>query len=129
VDARRFIAQMCSRFRVSLDFGRRLQPLAEKAAKAEPGKQRLLLELIERSFAEEGRRAELERSGCSPEDWRALVSVASRIKLGLARGSMGASHRYTRAMYPSTVQTRPPNKGKAQSSERASNAAITSFHK
>lgn len=76
MDVRRFVAEMCSRFRVSLDFGRRLQPLVEKAARAEPAKRRLLLELVERSFAEEGRRVELERSGCSPEDWRMLANVA-----------------------------------------------------
>jgi len=68
---------MCTRYRVSLDFGRRLQPLVERAARAEPEKQRLLLEMIERSFAEEGRRAELERTGCSSDDWRALTNVAS----------------------------------------------------
>jgi hypothetical protein len=76
VDVRRFVAEMCTRYHVSLDFGRRLQPLVEKAARSTPQKQRLLLELVERSFAEESRRAELERSGCSPEDWRVLVSVA-----------------------------------------------------
>jgi len=76
VDVRRFVAEMCTRFRVSLDFGRRLQPLVEKAARSSPDKRRLLLELVERSFAEEGRRAEQERSGCSPEDWRVLVNVA-----------------------------------------------------
>lgn len=76
MDVRRFVAEMCTRFCVSLDFGRRLQPLVEKAARAAPEKQRLLLELVERSFAEEGRRAELERNGCSPEDWRVLANVA-----------------------------------------------------
>ncbi len=70
---------MCTRFRVSLDFGRRIQPLVERAARAEPDKRRLLLEMLERSFAEEGRRAELERSGCSPEDWRALATVAREL--------------------------------------------------
>lgn len=70
---------MCSRFRVSLDFGRRLQPLVERAARADPAKQRLLLEMVERSFAEEGRRAEIERSGCSPEDWCALATVAREL--------------------------------------------------
>ena len=69
---------MCSRYRVSLDFGRRLQPLVEKAALSRPEKQRLLLEMVERSFAEEGRRAERERRGGNPDDdWRALTSVAS----------------------------------------------------
>jgi hypothetical protein len=78
MEARRLIAQMCSRFRVSIDFGRRLQPLVEKAlATADPSKQRGLLELVERSFAEEGRRAERDRQGgSSPEEWRALSSVA-----------------------------------------------------
>jgi hypothetical protein len=78
VDARRIIAHLCSRFRVSLDFGRRLQPLVEKAAQSAPEKRRLLLEMVERSFAEEGRRAERERRGGSSEDeWRALTTVAS----------------------------------------------------
>jgi hypothetical protein len=78
LDPRRYIARMCTRFRVSLDFGRRLQPLVEKAAQSEPDKQRLLLEMVERSFAEEGRRAERARRGCPTEDdWRALTSVAS----------------------------------------------------
>lgn len=75
MDARRFIAQMCSRFRVSLDFGRRLQPLVEKAAHSDPDKRRLLLQMVERSFAEEARRADRERG--SPDDWRALTTVAA----------------------------------------------------
>jgi len=78
VDPRRFIARLCSRYGVSLDFGRRLQPLVERAAAAEPAKQRLLLELVERSFAEEGRRAARERAGGGTgEDFQALSSVAS----------------------------------------------------
>jgi hypothetical protein len=77
VDARRFIAMLCARFRVSRDFGRRLQPLVEKAVRAEPEKRRLLLELVERSFAEEARRAELERADCASDDRRALRAVAS----------------------------------------------------
>jgi hypothetical protein len=78
MDARRLIAQMCSRFRVSIDFGRRLQPLVEKAlAAADTKKRQGLLDLVERSFAEEGRRLEFERrGGSSPEEWRALQSVA-----------------------------------------------------
>lgn len=76
MDPRRLIAQLCSRFRVSLDFGRRLQPLVEMAAKAEPRKQRLLLEMVERSFAEEARRLARERVDGPGEDWGALVTVA-----------------------------------------------------
>lgn len=77
MDPRRIIARLCSRYGVSLDFGRRLQPLVERAAAAEPAKQRLLLELVERSFAEEGRRATREREGGAGEDRRALSSVAA----------------------------------------------------
>jgi hypothetical protein len=76
LDVHRFVSEMCTRFRVSPAFGQRLRPLIENAARSSPEKQRLLLELVERSFAEEGRRAELERSGCTPEDWRVLASVA-----------------------------------------------------
>lgn len=76
MDVPRFIAQLCSRFQVSLDFGRRLQPLVEMASRSAPGKQRLLLELVERSFAEEGQRAERERSGGPEDDRRVLLMVA-----------------------------------------------------
>ena len=67
---------MCTRFRVSLDFGRRLQPLVERAVRSEPEKQRLLLAMIERSFAEEARRVALEKAGGEPDDWRVLSTVA-----------------------------------------------------
>ena len=77
MDPRRYVARMCSQFGVSLDFGRRLQPLVERAFAAEPGKRRLLLQLVERSFAEEARRAARERGEASAEDLRALSSVAA----------------------------------------------------
>ena len=80
MDARIFIARLCTRFRVSLDFGRRLQPLVERAARAEPEKQRLLLDMVERSFAEEARRIAAERGERPPspaDDWRALTTVAA----------------------------------------------------
>src|SRR5262245_23949064 len=77
LDARRFIARLCSRYQVSLDFGRRLEPLVEKAAQSSPEEQRLLPEMVERSFAEEGRRAERERRrGNTADDWQALTTVA-----------------------------------------------------
>lgn len=76
MDVPRLIAQLCNRFRVSLDFGRRLQPLVEMAARSDPRKQRLLLELVERSFAEEGRRAERDRLNDPEEDDRILCMVA-----------------------------------------------------
>ncbi len=78
MDARAIIAELCRRFRVSAEFGRRLRPLVERAALAEPGKQRLILELVERSFAEEARRsAALRASVLSAEDLRCLSTVAS----------------------------------------------------
>ncbi len=81
MEARRLIAQLCTRFRVSLDFGRRLQPLVEKAVAAEPEKRRLLLELVERSFAEEARRIGDEvrtgEPGFTARDRQSLSTVAS----------------------------------------------------
>jgi hypothetical protein len=74
VDVRQFISRMCARFRVSLDFGRRLQPLVQKAAESEPEKRRLLLQMVERSFAEEASRAQRELRG--EKDQRALSNVA-----------------------------------------------------
>lgn len=74
MDVRRFIARLCARFRVSRDFGRRLQPLVQRAVESPPEKRRLLLQLVERSFAEEARRALRELGG--ERDRRALVSVA-----------------------------------------------------
>ena len=76
VDARRVIAKLCNRFQVSLDFGRRLQPLVEMAVRADAKKRRLLLEMVERSFAEEGRRAERERAHLPGDDWKTLQMVA-----------------------------------------------------
>jgi hypothetical protein len=77
VDARRLIARLTSRYQVSLDFGRRLEPLVVKALQSGPEKRRLLLEMVERSFEEEGRRALRERrGGNSEDDWQALVTVA-----------------------------------------------------
>jgi hypothetical protein len=76
VEARRLIAQLCTRFHVSIDFGRRLQPLVEKAVGSDPEKRRLLLELVERSFAEEARRAETLAHDDPEADLRALAAVA-----------------------------------------------------
>jgi len=77
VNPPQFIEQLCRRYRVTPDFGRRLLPLAERAARSAPGKQRLICELIERSFAEEGRRMLLERTGSTPEEWAAVRTVAA----------------------------------------------------
>lgn len=74
VDVPRVIAAMCARFRVSLDFGRRMEPLVAKAVESPPEKRRLLLQMVERSFEEEARRAEHEMAG--EKDRRALRNVA-----------------------------------------------------
>jgi hypothetical protein len=74
VNVRRFIRLMCARFGVSRDFGRRLQPLVQKAAESPPEKRRLLLQMVERSFEEEARRAVRELAG--EKDRRALTNVA-----------------------------------------------------
>ena len=77
VDPGAIISELCQRFGVSSEFGRRIRPLAERAASSEPEKRRLILELIERSFAEEARRAAALRASFSPEDWRVITTVAS----------------------------------------------------
>lgn len=80
MDAKRLIGELCSRFRVSVDFGRRLQPLVEKAlAASDPTKRKGLLDLVERSFAEESQRARRLRGVQDPDDWRALRTVAGML--------------------------------------------------
>jgi hypothetical protein len=78
VDARTIIADLCRRFGVSLEFGKRLRPLVERATRSDPQKRRLILEMIERSFAEEARRADEERTSeaLTPEESRVLSTVA-----------------------------------------------------
>ncbi len=79
MDPSRIIADLCQRFGVSQDFGRRLKPLVERAARSEPEKRRRMLELVERSFAEEARRADEQRVAeltLAPEERRVLTTIA-----------------------------------------------------
>ncbi len=78
MDARAIIDELCRRFGVSGGFGRRLLPLVERAVRSEPGKQRLILELVERSFAEEASRNSTRWNGVlTGEEWRCVRTVAS----------------------------------------------------
>ena len=81
VDARRYVAGLCRRFHVSLAFGRRLEPLVELAARTEPHKRRLLLEVIERSFAEESRRFARDRAS-TPAEYRRALELVARVLHG-----------------------------------------------
>ena len=76
MESSRIIAELCARYGVSLAFGRKLQPLVELACKSEARKQSLLLEMVERSFAEESKRIAREKAGGAPDDWHVLSSVA-----------------------------------------------------
>jgi hypothetical protein len=71
------IADLCQRFGVSNEFGERLRPLVERAVRSEPDKRRRILDLIERSFDQEARRARLQTAQIlSVEDKRVLTTVA-----------------------------------------------------
>ena len=77
MEARRIIAELCKRFGVSHEFGRRLLPLVERASRSEPDKRRRILEMIERSFAEEARRIAFQGPATlPPEELRVLSTVA-----------------------------------------------------
>ena len=77
MNARRIIAELCKRFGVSQEFGRRLLPLVERATRSDTEKGRRLLEMIERSFAEEARRvASQGPANLTSEEWRMLSTVA-----------------------------------------------------
>jgi len=77
MDPDAFIADLCQRFRVSPDFGRRLLPLVKRARDCEPGLSQRLLDMVERSFAEESKRTLHGRpAAVGEEDWKTLTTVA-----------------------------------------------------
>ena len=77
MNARRIIAELCKRFGVSQEFGRRLLPLVERATRSNPEKRQRILEMIERSFAEEARRKAAQGpANLAPEERRVLCTVA-----------------------------------------------------
>lgn len=79
----RYIDDLCRRYGVSSKFGKRLQPLVERAQDAPPEKQEKILDLVVRSFEQEARR-QAERppekriiQRLPPGERKALYSVAS----------------------------------------------------
>jgi len=79
----RFIEQLCRRYGVSPDFGKRLRPLVERAQNADPEKKARILDLVTRSFEQEARRRK-ERTIPTPkvprlteEELKVLRTVAT----------------------------------------------------
>ena len=79
----RFIEDLCRRYGVSHEFGKRLTPLVERANSSPAEKKARILDLVTRSFEQEARRAE-EQGGpappprpLSPEERKILLTVAS----------------------------------------------------
>ena len=79
MDAFHIIDKLCERYGVSLEFGRRIQPLVERAGRVRPDLKVRILEMVERSFVEEARRQK-ERSpmkNLDPGDRKVLITVAA----------------------------------------------------
>ena len=79
MDPAQRIADLCRRYGVSSDFGNRLTPLVARACESPPEKRRRLLDVVERSFAEEARRQKGRPSvrDLPPEDRKMISTVAS----------------------------------------------------
>ena len=79
------IQNLCRRHGVSRAFGEKLLPLLERAERLEPEPRQRILDLVTRSFEEEGRRQraqKLERArirALSPEDRKVLRTVATLV--------------------------------------------------
>jgi hypothetical protein len=81
MEAARLIEVLCLRYGIGRDFGDRLVPLAEIALSAPPEKRERLLEVLERSFAEEERRrtAALRPRDLPPPDFAVVRAVATAL--------------------------------------------------
>ena len=80
MDASSIIDELCRRFGVSPKFGNRLRPLIERAQVVPAESSRRIMDLVERSFAEEARRAreeEAERRANGQRERRVLSAVAA----------------------------------------------------
>ncbi len=80
MDPSAIIAELCRRHGVSPAFGNRLRPLIERAQVVPPEASARIMDLIERSFAEEARRAreeEQKKREQEVRDVRVLSAVAS----------------------------------------------------
>lgn len=73
------IDELCRRFGVARDFGRRLRPIVRRARAAPPERRRFLFELVERALAREADRRRRRSDGRRAEEERALVRVASTL--------------------------------------------------
>ena len=74
------LRELCQRYGVSPAFGNKLRPLLERAQVVEPDAKLRIMDLIERSFAEEARRAAEERrqkQDKDSQDLRVLSAVAA----------------------------------------------------
>ena len=78
MDPNRTITELCRKYGVPREFGKRLLPLLERARAAPRAKRRRLTELVERSFAEEARRllALPSPRDLQPEEWGVVKTVA-----------------------------------------------------
>ncbi len=78
MDPNRTITELCRKYGVPREFGKRMLPLLERARNASSAKRRRLVELVERSFAEEARRL-LELPSprdFQPDEWGVIKTVA-----------------------------------------------------
>ena len=75
------INELCRKHGVSPAFGNRLRPLLEKAVVSPPEKRQRLIELVERSFEEEGRRVRrlLAPADLPPEEFDLIKTVAGAL--------------------------------------------------
>jgi len=77
MDPSAIIGELCRRHGVSPSFGNRLRPLIERAQVVAPGARERIMDLVERSFAEEARRVAREKAERAEQDRRMLSAVAS----------------------------------------------------
>lgn len=79
MDPSQIIQELCQRYRVSPKWGNRLRPLIERSLVVPPEAGARILDLVERSFAEEARRArqeEAQKRSRANQDRSALSAVA-----------------------------------------------------
>ncbi len=81
MDVPQTLFDLCLTYRVSSAFGDRLRPLLERAAQSPPEKQQRLLELVERSFAEESVRTKRTpwKRGLTALERKSLLTVAQTL--------------------------------------------------
>ena len=73
------ILDLCRRFGVSKEFGRRLRPLVSRAQKSPSDARKRIMALVERSFAQEANRTQAESACPLPPADRKLLGVVAGI--------------------------------------------------